>query len=403
MRQAAWRVPGRLEVLGKHTDYAGGKVLVCAVDRGVTARATLGSDAALVARSDEFAEPVTLHPGTDPGLPPGHWGRYLQVVLDRFTQVFGPLPGAEMSVASDLPMASGMSSSSALLVATALAWADVAELPASATWRELIGDDPLRLATFLASVETGRPFGRLAGHGGVGTLGGSEDHTAMLCSHAGELGVFGFSPAARLRRVPWPSAWAFVVATSGVAAEKTGAAQALYNRASLATATALQRWNAATRRCDATLADAVRSDPDAPARRERLLADDEYLSARFVQFVRESEVLVPAAAEALASGDMAGFAAAAEESQRLADTHLGNQVPQTRALASAAPRLGALAASAFGAGFGGSVWALVPVADADAFASAWITDFRRAFPAEGQRADAVVTTPASAAGPVAAE
>ena len=37
--ETAWRVPGRVEVLGKHTDYAGGSVLVGAVDRAITARA----------------------------------------------------------------------------------------------------------------------------------------------------------------------------------------------------------------------------------------------------------------------------------------------------------------------------------------------------------------------------
>lgn len=35
--RGAWRVPGRIEFLGKHTDYAGGNVLVGAVDRGVSA------------------------------------------------------------------------------------------------------------------------------------------------------------------------------------------------------------------------------------------------------------------------------------------------------------------------------------------------------------------------------
>ena len=40
--ETAWRVPGRVEVLGKHTDYAGGSVLVGAVDRAITARGRRG-------------------------------------------------------------------------------------------------------------------------------------------------------------------------------------------------------------------------------------------------------------------------------------------------------------------------------------------------------------------------
>ena len=56
---------------------------------------------------------------------------------------------------------------------------------------------------------------------------------------------------------------------------------------------------------------------------------------------------------------------------------LGNQVEETRALAAAACDTGAIAASSFGAGFGGSVWALVPATDADAFGLAWLADYRR--------------------------
>ena len=44
MSSLTWRVPGRIEVLGKHTDYAGGRVLVGAIDHGITVRATLGGE-----------------------------------------------------------------------------------------------------------------------------------------------------------------------------------------------------------------------------------------------------------------------------------------------------------------------------------------------------------------------
>lgn len=396
---ARWRVPGRIEVLGKHTDYAGGDVLVCAVDRGVDAVAIPASGDATVATSDGFPEPVSLRPGVDPGLPPGHWARYVQTVVDRLARNFGPLAGTRLAVTSDLPMASGMSSSSALLCAVALALADRHGFRDTAAWREAIGDNRLRLASYLASVENGRSFGPLAGLAGVGTLGGSEDHTAMLCGTPGELGWFGFAPVALRRRVPWPAGWSFVVAVSGVAAEKTGAAQADYNRASQATAEALRRWNAATGRGDRTLADAVRSAPDAPARLTELLADDRYLGRRVAQFVEESEVLVPAAADAVAAGDLSRLGAVAAASQRLAQTHLGNQVPQTSGLVAAALALGAPAASAFGAGFGGSVWAAVPTADADAFAVDWLNRYTAEFPDQATAASTLVTVPSPAAGP----
>lgn len=75
----SWFVPGRLEVLGKHTDYAGGRSLLAAVNRGVTASA---EDAAvgITAVSDASPEAVSITPGADHTLPAGHWGRYLQTV-----------------------------------------------------------------------------------------------------------------------------------------------------------------------------------------------------------------------------------------------------------------------------------------------------------------------------------
>ena len=129
---AAWRVPGRVEVLGKHTDYAGGNVLVCAASQAVTAvaRPLTVRDAAgcgLRARSAAFPGTVSLVPGVEPDLPAGHWGRYVATAWKRLRANFGALPPAELTFSSDLPLASGMSSSSALVVASALALADLLE------------------------------------------------------------------------------------------------------------------------------------------------------------------------------------------------------------------------------------------------------------------------------------
>lgn len=317
--------------------------------------------------------------------------------MDRFTAVFGPLDGVDLVLESDLPLASGMSSSSALLVAVALTWADAIGLSESDAWADLVGDDRLRLASFLASIENGRGFGPLREHSGVGTHGGSEDHVAMLCGRRGELVEFGFAPTREHRSVPWPDGWSLVVATSGVAAEKTGAAQALYNRASLATQEILDRWKSTTGRDDATLADAVRSAPTAASELAGLVATEEFLSHRLEQFVVESEVLVPAAVDALAVGDLDAFASAVVGSQWLAETHLGNQIPQTSDLVSIAGDLGARASSSFGAGFGGSVWALVETGAADDFADDWLATYRAKYPSDGTRASTLTTLPSAPA------
>ena len=94
------------------------------------------------------------------------------------------------------------------------------------------------------------------------------------------------------------------------------------------------------------------------------------------------------------------FGAVSADSQLLAEALLGNQVPETVALAASARQLGAAAASAFGAGFGGSVWALVPRADAEGFAAAWLERYTRDFPARAATASTIVTEADRAAEPV---
>ena len=60
---SAWFVPGRLEVFGKHTDYAGGNSLLAAVDRGVTVEVK-DANAGIVATT-------TISPGEELRLTPG--------------------------------------------------------------------------------------------------------------------------------------------------------------------------------------------------------------------------------------------------------------------------------------------------------------------------------------------
>ncbi|AXK47269.1 galactokinase [Brachybacterium saurashtrense] len=407
-------MPGRIEILGKHTDYGGGRVLVCAVDRGVSVHAEEipGPPGTLEATTDAYPGLLHLDASRAPELPAGHWGRYVHTVLARLTENFGPLRAARVAITSDLPPASGMSSSSALLTGTALALADLNGLPQSAAWTSQI-PDRVALAGYAASIENGKSFGTLAGRPGVGTSGGSLDHTGMLAGRDGMISYAEFDPMRILDEVSLPARWRLVVGVSGVLAEKTGAAQGAYNRGPALLGELVARWNRARGRDDATVQAALRSlvgecldgplvtDPAAPpvtlTADERLaplrqLAEPGAERDRLDQFLVESAVLVPRAHAALREGDLDAFAAAVAVSQRLAETNLRNQVPQTTALVEQARLLGARAASAFGAGFGGSVWALVPEADADAFAADWMERYRRVGGAP-EAATALVTAP----------
>ena len=391
-RWSVW-VPGRLEVLGKHTDYCGGRSLLCAVERGFAVRVAARADAQVRAWDATLDAGCTTALDAGATLPAGTWGNYVATVARRLARNFPDARlGVDLAFASDLPVAAGLSSSSALMIAVFVALAKSNDLRSSEAFRRAIFTRE-ELAAYLGAVENGAPFHTLAGDAGVGTMGGCQDHTAIMCAEPGRLVRYGFSPPRREGTYPVPASHTFVVASCGVPAEKTAGARAAYNRAATLVQHLLRAWRVATGRDDATLADAVRSAPDA-ADQLRALAARAYtdeapaadLLARLEHFLLESRVLIPMASERLARGALDDFGTVVDQSQGAAERWLGNQVPETIALARAARRLGATAASAFGAGFGGSVWALVPAADADAFREAWARTYAEAFPARAEAA-----------------
>jgi len=397
-------VPGRIEVLGKHTDYAGGKSLIAAVERGFVFLVTPRTDGIVrIAAPGEAASPAQFTASSDLHVRPG-WANYPMTVARRLARDFpGAVPGAEISLESNLPLASGMSSSSALVVGTFLCLAIVGGLVRDPRFIGAVGN-PDELAAYLAAVESGQGFGRLPGDAGVGTHGGSEDHTAIIRAEPGRLLQYRFVPPVLERKVFVPSGYRFVIASCGVAAEKTGAMRDRYNRAAGLVRSLRDVWHLAGGRVAASLGAAIRSSPDALDRLKLAVRHAERpgfpvrdLLTRLDHFVQESEVLVPAAADALAGDRLQEFGELVDESQRLADELLGNQIPETVELARSARLLGAAAASSFGAGYGGSVWALVETSHAAAFRRAWQSEYAGSFPGPAERA----TFCESAAGPPA--
>ncbi|MGE0456546.1 MAG: galactokinase family protein [Vicinamibacteria bacterium] len=379
-------VPGRIEVLGKHTDYAGGRSLLVAAERGFCAVAAPREDAVLALEDAISGAGVSVPLDPEAVPPPSGAGLYAAVVARRLARDFpGPLRGLDLAYASDLPAAAGLSSSAALVSLLYSVIADENRL-----WEREEHARNLRtredLASYLGCVENGYAFRGLQGDHGVGTLGGSEDHTAILECRPGKLSRFRFCPVEAEGVAPVPEGCVFAVAVSGVEAEKTGAARERYNRASSAAAAALEAWRTDTGRDDETLFRAATSAPDAPERLREAVArrpcrgfSAEELDRRVEHFLQESLELVPAAGDALAAGDLAAFGAIADRSQAGAERLLGNQIPETIELARGARELGAHAASAFGAGFGGSVWALVDERRAEEFLAAWERGYRRTF------------------------
>jgi galactokinase len=397
-------VPGRIEFLGKHTDYAGGRSLLCAIERGFCVVATRRLDYGVRIRDARGGEIVDGALDARTESKAGHWSNYPLTVARRIGANFSPpLSGVDMAFESDLPIAAGISSSSALVVATFLVLSKLNAFETRAEYLNAI-DGPESLAEYLGAVENGLDYRTLAGERGVGTFGGSEDHTAILCARPDALVQYSFCPVRYERTVDLPPDHVFVIATSGVIAEKTGAALESYNRLATLARGATDRWRQASERTDATLGDALRStngDVELLVRAMRAAGADasaETLEERVRQFAIESDEIIPAAGDALASGGLSELGSLVDRSMHNAERMLHNQIPETVFLARRARELGAVAASAFGAGFGGSAWALVTRREAEALAAQLLADYRARFPGRADLAETFVTP----AGPPAA-
>ncbi len=397
-------VPGRIEVLGKHTDYAGGSSMVVAAEQGFCLLVRPRQDNQI--RVTDAVSGETARFEMDPQLTPraGHWSNYPMTVARRVARNFPTArQGAEIAFAGDLPPAAGMSSSSALIVSMFLAL-DAANRLAEKP--EYLGEfhGPANLAAYLGTIENGQTYKTLQGDCGVGTFGGSEDHTAILCGRPEKISQYAYCPVRFEQALAMPQRHTFAVGVSGVVAEKTGAAQEKYNRASRLVTTILDLWRRETGRDDSTLAGVVRQADENVDRLKQFIASaghEEFsacdLTTRLEHFLVENEQVLPAAGEALQRGNLEEFGRCVDRSQQATEELLGNQIPQTCALAALARQHGAAAASAFGAGFGGSVWALVEKPEAETFLANWADAYRQQFPQNAQSSSFFTT----AAGPAA--
>lgn len=115
------RAPGRLELLGNHTDYNEGLVMALAVDRYIHVAAAARPDGKVKLVAASFPEPeefFATRVEKNPGAP---WADYVKGVLEQLRRRGAHLGGFNAAIDGTIPMGAGMSSSAALEVATALA------------------------------------------------------------------------------------------------------------------------------------------------------------------------------------------------------------------------------------------------------------------------------------------
>ncbi len=118
---AVFVAPGRVNLIGEHTDYAEGFVMPAAIDFATLAGISPRSDGKIVLYSENNGEQRCFAAAVLPALASRHWSDYPLGVLSILAAEGHTIPGFSLSLWGDVPLGSGLSSSAALEVVTALA------------------------------------------------------------------------------------------------------------------------------------------------------------------------------------------------------------------------------------------------------------------------------------------
>ncbi|MGA2849573.1 MAG: galactokinase [Terracidiphilus sp.] len=118
---AIFAAPGRVNLIGEHTDYAEGFVMPAAIDFATLAGISPRTDGKIVIYSENYSTERTFETSALPAFAAHHWTDYPLGVLSILVSEGHTIPGFSLSLWGDVPLGSGLSSSAALEVATALA------------------------------------------------------------------------------------------------------------------------------------------------------------------------------------------------------------------------------------------------------------------------------------------
>jgi galactokinase len=340
--------PGRVNLIGDHTDYHEGFVLPMAIDREVVVAFRRRADDRLVVHSQTVGETRLVEAaGLDPGCVDG-WVAYVAGIVWALRTGGLPVPGLDLLVDSNVPVAAGLSSSAALELAVARAAVEAVGAP----W------DPLAMARVAQHAE----------HAFVGVRCGIMDQLAAACGVDGAALLVDCRSLDR-KAIPLPSGAAILVLDTAVPRSLSSSA---YN----------ERRASGERAVEAarTLWPAVRTLRDVTAERLQRLRGrlDDTTWRRASHVVAENERPARLAA-ALAAGDLEGAGAIMNQSHASLRDLYGVSSPELELITAAARQApGCLGARLTGAGFGGCAVALVRTSETAAFIEAVELAYRRA-------------------------
>ncbi len=230
---AVIRAPGRINLMGRHVDHRGGCVNLTAIDREHIMVARPRIDTLVRAHNldadtfedlefsvDDLLRQVRLDQWRDfvdseavlkmVSDLQGNWGNYLKAPMLRLQEKFKDrrIHGVDCVVSGDIPMAAGLSSSSALVVA-------MGEALVLSNGLDVTPNDLVYLCG--------------EGEWFVGTRGGSADHAAVKLSQFGQVVTVGFFPFAIRGYVPFPDGYSLIIANSRIQARKAAGAREAFN------------------------------------------------------------------------------------------------------------------------------------------------------------------------------
>ncbi len=438
-------VKNRIEYSGKHTDYGGGMTLSSAGNQCFVCISAL--------RDDQEVHMIDANPifGEDefelgPDIPDGDdWRLYTRAGYRRLWKDLervgynGMPKGIDAAFMGNIPIGGGTSGSSAKVITDFFALARPNYMLENPDFRDILMENAievgmnldsseadevdLALSMYLSCFENGKPFGNLTGGEGVGTFGGSLDHTSIILCQPGRLLLAKYCPTEILDYIDWPKDLLLLSLYTGARAEKTKGAQALYNFAAKRASLAVDIWNAETG-SDAKLlrdipigfpisffddftgmksiADVLgKTSSEVRAEYGRIPYDNYGLAERFQQFTIDNmctdtivRALHPLKADALAH--------AVNLSHEMSRNCLWNVVPETDHAQKAALSAGALCSSAFGAGGGGSTHATInPLkTDTNAFKREWKAKYLESFPQYADSCQVIESQPSAASMPL---
>ncbi len=318
-------VPGRVNLIGEHIDYHDLPVLPMAIQRHLAIAFRASGTDEIRAFSEPYGRREFHLDDAFEASPPGDWANYLKAAAQAAQSHWKISRGIDAAIASNLPPAAGLSSSSALLAGFTLA---------------ILRANGIRpdISELMAVLPDAEQF--------VGTRGGSMDHAVVLAAEASCALLVRFAPL-EFDPIPIPAGWTFLVAHSLTIAEKSGTVRARYNACREAGSRALINSGFASYR-DASLHGSPQFD-----------------AAESMAFLHvTSEALrVEKAVEALRSNDLSEFGRLLVASHASLRDQLRVSTAAIDSLVEVALDAGAAGARLTGAGFGGCVLILSKPAD----------------------------------------